>query len=182
MHIDPAAGGPKLFCAIYAIGSVDFPCLCHVLGHGPEPLWTIYLEWLFATHDPWSKNQVGITGRVVRVQMRQENSCQFDAPEPECSYAFPISGRNSPNDTRAKIDEGWSVVDDDGGCWARAVRVGAGRSGPEHDNFGRWIGFPRCLHAITFALATLFEIISAGALHRLGRAPPTERAAHRGGR
>src|ERR1700694_2122611 len=111
--------------------------------------------------------------------MRQENGCQFDAPEPECSYAFPISSRNSPNDTGYKIDEVWSVVDDDGGCWARAVRVRTGCSRPEHDNFDRRIGFPRCLHAITCALATLFEFIFAGALHRLGRAPPTERAAHR---
>src|SRR5437016_12560803 len=95
MYIDPDAGSCEFFRAVFAIGNIFLPCLCHVLGHGPEPLWTKYFERLFAPHDPGSKNQIGIAGRVVRVQMSQEYGSQFDAAEAERRHDIAISSSHS---------------------------------------------------------------------------------------
>src|SRR5712671_1827843 len=128
--------------AMYPIGDVQFPRFGDVLGHRLEPRRAIDIEWLAPAHDPRGKDQVGITCRMIRMQMRQKDLVQLGRPEAECRHAVVISSRYSSNDARTEVDKIRSFIDDDGSGRARPIRVRARSSGPEHDNFRCRIGFP----------------------------------------
>ena len=51
-------------------------------GHVPKTRGSVRLKRLFSAQHPRTKNQIGITERVIRMQMRDENRFEIDDIQP----------------------------------------------------------------------------------------------------
>jgi hypothetical protein len=84
-----------------------------------------------------NQNQVGISCRVVGVQMRNKCRPQVDCSRTDRHHTLVVGGDGTADDARAEIDEiGRSVHDNDRG-WSGPIRVGSRGSGPQHHDLGR---------------------------------------------
>jgi hypothetical protein len=110
-----------------------------VLGHRLDPLGAVDFQRDFASDHPRRQNEIGVTHRVIRVQVRHKDHTQ----------AYRFKGANtfvesrglcSPHDARADIDQVGRAVDHDRGGRSEAIRVGTGRAGSKHDDPGGRLG------------------------------------------
>src|SRR5262249_43808525 len=90
MRVNPAAVPRQPVDARHAILDVDLPRLEHMPSHRAQALRPIDVERLPAAKDPGRQDKVGVSGRVVGMQMREKNCLKGGSGEAECGYALVV--------------------------------------------------------------------------------------------
>src|SRR4051794_10843182 len=97
-----------------------------VIGHVLEPFRAIDLERLTSTDCPRGENQVGITGRVIRVKVSEKSDSHID--DGETLDAQLGRCRDTPHDPWPEVDEVRRPGDDDRCRGTGAFRIWSRRS------------------------------------------------------
>ena len=103
-----------------------------VLCHVPGARWPPDAQWLCPLEDPRGEDQIGVSRRVIRVQVREKGAAQF--LHGQAFYACLVGGSRAPDDARPKVNQVGGVVDDDGDGWARAFRFGVWGARTQEDD------------------------------------------------
>src|SRR5262249_9922237 len=105
--------------AFGADSDVLFPRLEDVVGHGLDATRPVDLNGTGSTDDPRRKNEIRVSDRVIRMQMRHEGGLELR--EVEALYSLSVGGRGAADNARAEIDKVGSVVDNDGDARPGAI-------------------------------------------------------------
>src|SRR5262249_40368573 len=108
--------------------------LQYVPGHRLDAPWTIDFERLFPFQRPGGKDQIGVAGRVVRMQMREKS--RFEIFNFQSLHALLKRGGRAPDQPRPKIDYIRRIVNHDSDRRTRSLRVSVWRARPKHYNLG----------------------------------------------
>ena len=102
-----------------------------VLRHGADAPGPKDLERLRALEHPGREDQVGIAGRMIRVQMGAEGVAEQIGAQRVDAREIGLGGL--AHDAGAKIDQIGPVPDDDGAGRAAGIGAGVGRARAEQD-------------------------------------------------
>jgi hypothetical protein len=91
-----------------------------------------HLQRFTAAHHPRREDEIGITHRVVGMQMSQKSRGDVHGGTAEGADASLIRGHHAADHAGPKIDEIGEIVDDDGSRGAGTLGVGKWRSGAQH--------------------------------------------------
>jgi hypothetical protein len=65
--------------------------------------------------------------------MGEKRRLDVDGGAPERGHTVAIGRCHAPDHARSEVDQIRRIIYDDGGGGTGAIRIGIGRSGPEHD-------------------------------------------------
>ena len=120
---------------IFGISQLD------VLGHGGDSLRTINLQWLQASNHPRGKNDIGVTQRVVGMEVGDEKPGQIGRPE--CRNPVLLGGRlRLAYNPWARVKHVGLPIHNDCNGWPGRTRVWDRSTGAENNHLGlfRWLG------------------------------------------
>ena len=124
MRVDPRPLRKLTLISMWICASLDVLTVSKkdVLGHRLDPFGAMDFQRDFASDEPRRQNEIGVTHRVIRVQVRHKDHAQ--------TYRFKGAnifvesrGLCSPHDARADINQVGHAVDHDRGGRPGAIRV-----------------------------------------------------------